>query len=606
MIEENTIQCKGDGLCLISKKINIQCKNDCIGSKYSAINEWKMNTINNNNKRKRGDISNYFDSVKIDENDNNNNKKVRYLEDEKKDNIPTSIIYEIKEDEEEEDDEEEEKLAVNQKEALEYALNRHNLFITGGAGCGKSYIIKKIKTKLEEKGLTVQVTATTGGAAWHIGGTTFHRFLGCGLAKESAENLIKNLQKNKFKCEHIRKTDVLIIDEVSMFDPELFVKFDAISKAIRQNTIKPFGGIQLILVGDFLQLPPVVKEEDKYKRITKCRYIFQTINWKNASFKTINLYKNFRQSDDDEFRELLNNARKGSLSLKDELLLKGRVCLNTNELLREDITRIFSKKIDVQQRNAQQLDKIKGKKYLYEGKFEEFKNQYNKKKFDNNNNNTNTKPNTLFENIPIENKLELKVGALVLLCCNLDVDNGLFNGTPGEVVGFTPQTKKENKKNKSSTSSIDNILAISSEEDEEEEDNDAAHDAHDSQDFAKNNENENFENYNNSNIYPIIKFITGEKRAVLPYTWEIRDRKSIVATYTNVPLILRYAITTHKAQGQTLPSAMIDMKCFENGQCYTALSRVKRLTNLYIIHYSKDALTADKEVLKFYNEKGLL
>jgi ATP-dependent DNA helicase PIF1 len=455
-------------------------------------------------------------------------------------------------------------LSESQSEALDYALRGENLFITGGAGCGKSFIIDRIQRELEAMGLSVYLTATTGAAAWNIGGTTFHRYLGCGIAEAPLEQLVTALKKSykKRNAEMLRKSDVLIIDEVSMFNASLFVKFDGIMRALRGR--RPFGGVQLIIVGDFLQLPPVVKPlKTAFGLVSDPgpRYIFQTQNWRDADFRMVNLVHNFRQSGDTRFQALLNNARIGALTRDDERLLRERIAIH-NHAARADVTRIFSRKVDVQQRNQEELQAIKKRKVIYEGVFSET--------------NGNTKENSaLFKHIPIEDRLALKVGALVLLCCNLDVNIGLYNGTPGRVVGFkSPMATEQSETDMES----DDVGA------------DVVYRA------------------NHATMLPVVCFDNdeGTTLTIQPYTWEMREKDMIVATYENLPLILRYAITTHKSQGQTLPSAMIDMKCFETGQCYTSLSRVRRLEDLYILNYDKTAVAADKLVLDFYRENKLL
>ena len=589
--------CIGDGSCLLQEDLpclyqcgDKKCKESHSDSQFCLqclITEWK---------RKREDN---------DDDDDRRTKKAK-VEVATVNHIVTPLYkmttytpvitnteqstIDVDEDEDNEEEPVADTLSDAQKQGLAYAERGDNLFITGGAGCGKSFLIKRImQTLTENHNRSVHTTATTGGAAWQIGGVTFHRYLGCGLAEGKAEKLQENLElKNKAKCKEIKETDTLIIDEVSMMNPELFDKFNAVMQGLRKN-YRAFGAIQLIVVGDFLQLPPVVDTKKKKVSTPLYRYAFQTQAWKQAQFKTINLTQNFRQSDDSRFLKFLNNARRGVLSTSDEILLKSRLCSRT-DLERDDITRIFSRKVDVQNRNLQQLDKIEGYKRIYEAHF-----------VDHTDASKAPEDNVFYKSPPVENRLELKVGALVLLCFNLDVESGLFNGTPGKVVAFSDLRtntfktqgrvipKKETALSAMLLSSPQCNLLISDEK---------VMASEEGKDIV-------YTEYDRYRL-PIVEFDNGQRCTIEPHTWEIFEKKTLVVTYTNLPLILRYAITTHKSQGQTLPSAMMDMNCFENGQCYTALSRVKRLEDLFLIKFSKDGLKVDPDVLKFYQSSNLL
>lgn len=475
-------------------------------------------------------------------------------------------------------------LSESQREALLCAHRGDNMFITGPGGAGKSFIIKRIVDELRDNGKSVVITATTGSAAWLIGGTTFHRYLGCGLAEASSKQLLSKLQlTNKPKCKELIETDVVIIDEVSMFDPLLFDKFNEIMQGLKKNTTV-FGGLQVILVGDLLQLGCIIKSDEKSTLTTpRIRHIFKTNAWKQGLFRSINLVKNFRQSNDTEFRALLNNARLGIITENDEKLLKSRVCTKA-DLERNDITRIFSRKVDVKKRNTEQLNLIKSRKRVYYGHFIDYKNPTLKKE-----------ENPLFNSIPIEDCLELKIGALVLLCHNLDVGRGLFNGTPGKIIGFSElmlNTFTLGKKAKPASlifSAFKPITEIDLEDDVEENDGD---------DIVYTDRTKL--------RLPIVEFDNGEVETILPHTWETISKKILISSYTNLPLILRYSITSHKAQGITIPTCMIDMNTFCFGQAYMMLSRTPTLSGLYIMKYDKQGIKVDTEVIQFYKENNLL
>ena len=150
-------------------------------------------------------------------------------------------------------------LSPGQAKVLEMVRNGENVFFTGSAGTGKSYLLKKIVSTLPPE--TTFPTASTGAAACHIGGTTLHGFAGIGTGTGPLEHCIV-LASRDHKVTQWRKCKCLVIDEISMIDAEYFDKLEAVARAVRRSK-KPFGGIQLVLCGDFLQLPPVSKEGKK-------------------------------------------------------------------------------------------------------------------------------------------------------------------------------------------------------------------------------------------------------------------------------------------------------------------------------------------------------
>lgn len=152
-------------------------------------------------------------------------------------------------------------LSSEQSSVLDMVKNGHNVFFTGSAGTGKSYLLKQIIGAMPPE--TTFATASTGSAACHIGGTTLHAFAGIGTGGGAVQQCIQ-LASREHKAAQWRKCCCLIIDEISMIDADYFDKLEAVARAVRKSK-QPFGGIQLVLCGDFLQLPPVTKEgERKY------------------------------------------------------------------------------------------------------------------------------------------------------------------------------------------------------------------------------------------------------------------------------------------------------------------------------------------------------
>jgi len=155
------------------------------------------------------------------------------------------------------------KLTSEQEYVKELVLQGNNVYFTGSAGTGKSYLLQKLIVLLQEKHgkKRVGITSTSGIGAEIIGGTTLHSFLGIGIDSElTEEELLERIlsTRSSYARKNWRRTRVLIIDEISMLDGELFDKLEGLARKICRND-EPFGGIQLVLTGDFCQLPPVGK-----------------------------------------------------------------------------------------------------------------------------------------------------------------------------------------------------------------------------------------------------------------------------------------------------------------------------------------------------------
>ena len=190
-------------------------------------------------------------------------------------------------------------LNEEQNNALKCVMDGHSILLTGSAGTGKSYTIKYIIEYLNNANKKYAITASTGTAAVIIGGQTLHSFLGLGLGTGSVKEILNNILKNKKKYESILNFDVLIIDEISMIDKELFEKISIILSIIKSND-KFFGNIQLILVGDFCQLAPV-----------KGKYCFLADIWNKMNIKIVLLEKLIRHNEDLLFQQMLKILRKG-------------------------------------------------------------------------------------------------------------------------------------------------------------------------------------------------------------------------------------------------------------------------------------------------------
>lgn len=187
-------------------------------------------------------------------------------------------------------------LSDEQRQVLELVKSGRNVFFTGPAGTGKSVLLREIIRELKLT-MEVAVTATTGIAGVNIGGSTVHSFAGIGLGKETAEKLADKIKKSTLTSERWRSVQVLIVDEISMMDAMLFDKLEYIARAVRKCK-KPFGGIQLVLSGDFYQLPPVPEQSHEYHM--PATYAFDATSWSNCIARPIFLTQIFRQMDNSE------------------------------------------------------------------------------------------------------------------------------------------------------------------------------------------------------------------------------------------------------------------------------------------------------------------
>eukprot|EP00124_Ichthyophonus_hoferi_P003711 Ihof_evm1s341 gene=Ihof_evmTU1s341 len=196
-------------------------------------------------------------------------------------------------------------LSEEQQKIMDVVLAGKSVFFTGAAGTGKSFLLKEIINRLPRA--TTFITALTGIAAVNIGGTTLHSFAGIGLGADKGHELVEKIRRSKKGRENWKRVSTLIIDEVSMMDALLFEKLDYIGRKLKCNENLPFGGIQLVLCGDFFQLPPVAKKGNNMK------YCFESDKWDVCVPLSLELYHVFRQKEP-QLLAMLNEVRYGQLS----------------------------------------------------------------------------------------------------------------------------------------------------------------------------------------------------------------------------------------------------------------------------------------------------
>jgi len=307
-----------------------------------------------------------------------------------------------------------------QQTFVKLAYQGHNVFLTGAGGTGKSYIIQHLVDKYKAVNKNYALTSMTGCAALLLGrATTLHSWACVGLAKDSAARLIEGINGSMRSKRRWLTTEVLIVDEVSMMDVDLFEKLDEIGRVVRKNP-KPFGGIQIIFVGDFFQLPPVDKGNPKF--------IFESDLWSKIRFKVIELTQVIRQKDP-AFHKILDEARFGAMSAESLEVLKSRIGLPWRTLEIKP-TLLFPKKDIVANVNAQGLSKLPEPEYIYKVE------TICSKKGDD----LVFATQKALRNATYDETVVLKVGAQVMLLINKNDGSDLVNGSRGVVTGFLPST----------------------------------------------------------------------------------------------------------------------------------------------------------------------
>lgn len=439
-------------------------------------------------------------------------------------------------------------LNASQKKALRILESGKNVFLTGEAGTGKSFVLNHFISRNQHKNIIV--TAPTGIAAINVHGSTLHRTFGIPID-------LNELHPHKYPqktSEAIQKADIIIIDEISMCR---FDCFEYVARYIRkseedaqerenQNALKRKRNTtprqlppkQVIVVGDFFQLPPVISDKDRPvlvelwegKGIDKIYdgfgFAFIAPSWKKFNFTTVILTEQMRQKDNSDFITNLNLIRKGDKTALEwfnfhanPIEQKGSIYLCPNNKQANEI-------------NQQASSKLKGNPQYYHAQITGSVSESDK---------------------PTSNTLELKVGMQVMSLVN-DPDNRYQNGTLGIIKALNQ----------------DSVLV----------------------------------DFSGGNAIELTKY-TWEvvEYRVEKHGNESKIKKEIVGTFCQIPLKIAYAITIHKSQGQTYDSANILPDCFSPGQLYVALSRLKSIDKLHLIKPIKEEyLSTSAEVISFYND----
>lgn len=408
-----------------------------------------------------------------------------------------------------------------QTEALRILGAGASVFLTGAPGAGKTYVLNQYIDEARKRGASVAVTASTGIAATHLDGQTLHSWSGVGVANALTDNLIKTIRTRRRT--QLRAADILVIDEVSMMHAWLFDMVDQICRIIRRDNA-PFGGLQVVLSGDFFQLPPVsvssrnhdvitpspefVESRERYMRAGKNPegFITESFAWDELNPVICYLTEQHRQ-DDGKLLRVLTDIREGSVSLDDRNVLTTRLNLMPAE--GKQAVHLFPVNRQADKLNDMRLHAIDAQEHEFIAQSAGPANLVERMK----------------KNMLAPEQLVLKIGAEVMAVRN-DQDHQYVNGSLGTVMGFADEHKGG---------------------------------------------------------WPIVRFENGNIVTMKPADWQMLDGDTVLAAVSQVPLRCAWAITIHKSQGMTLESAVMDLsRTFAPGMGYVALSRVENLGGLYL------------------------
>ena len=414
-----------------------------------------------------------------------------------------------------------------------------NLFITGGAGVGKSYLLHQLKQELKEK---LHVTSTTGISALNVGGQTLHSWACIGIANKRVDTVIAYIRENQTLKKILTDCEIVAIDEISMLDDYTFDYIDNVLKGVRGNN-RPFGGIQVLIFGDFFQLPPVKMQQNNR------HYCFMSQTWKELDLYPV-ILKTVKRQSDKAMATALNHLRIGKIREEDIQLFQQRE-VPPAKALPENVLQIFGANKDADALNLMKLHALSAKSFYYQSQ----DNFHRYSGADDRKSTIDITRGGIISLSETEKKiwdefdrdcrapqlLELRLGCRVMLLSNIDLKGRLVNGTCGTV------TKLEEN----------NIEVL--------------FDGH------------------------------SRPRAVLKENFDCMRAGKVVIDRTQYPLRLAYGVTIHKSQGMTFDQLIVHMnKIFDYGQAYVALSRTRTLEGLYIRSFERQLIAADPKVIQFY------
>ena len=445
---------------------------------------------------------------------------------------------------------------MRQSSALDILKTGQNVFLTGSAGSGKTYTLNQYIDYLRARRVPVAVTASTGIAATHMNGTTIHSWSGIGIKDELSERDLTTLSRKQFLADRLKDTAVLIIDEISMLHAKQLNAVNEVLKHVRKSPLA-FGGIQVVVAGDFFQLPPIGSRGESNRE----KFAFMSQAWLDAGFHICYLSEQHRQVSEEanggiDLDDILNEIRRQEVSFESIAALE--------DTFNQDIdikrTRLYTHNLNVNKINDKELADLKGETMRFDATL----------------NGDPKLAETLKKTVRTQDELILKVGAKVMFIKN-NTELGVSNGTMGELIGFAAVKVEDD--NNESEALIDDVSTDSK-----------------SKPKADKKEKSKLKKTPvTTKKMPVVRLNSGREVVAEPEEWIIEDEHGeVLASYEQVPLCLAWAITIHKSQGMTLDAAEIDLsRTFELGQGYVALSRLKSLAGLQLLGMNEMSLQLD-------------
>lgn len=299
-------------------------------------------------------------------------------------------------------------LSPEQQTALELCQSGENIFLTGGAGSGKSFVIREFMKDQDEK--QMPILASTGAAAVLLGGRTFHSFFGLGIMEGGPDATFQRLLNDGPTLKRIKKVEGVIIDEISMIPGDAFKVAEMISQVARDSSL-PWGGLRVIAVGDFGQLPPVTKTGQKRD------WCFLTEAWKKTDFQVCRLHINQRIQDN-QFLHVLDDVRHGRMTEQVKEFLQEHTKAHDED---HPGTRLFPRRDQSEQYNQKKLAEINEDEHVIDSIY------LGEKKY----------IDVLGKNAPVPVQLKLKLGCRILFLKN-DMQKRWVNGTRGVITDIQP------------------------------------------------------------------------------------------------------------------------------------------------------------------------
>ncbi|CAI9089088.1 OLC1v1023596C1 [Oldenlandia corymbosa var. corymbosa] len=448
-----------------------------------------------------------------------------------------------------------------QSKALRAIRDGKSVFISGSAGTGKTALVEHVIKELKKNHGRSQVfvTASTGVAACAINGLTLHSFAGIGLADVDRETLLSRVFSDRKAYRRWNKAKVLVIDEISMISAEYFDMLEYIARLVRDGNPsfkrRVWGGLQLVVSGDFYQLPPIIKKNKKDETKDVKVYAFEADCWDESFDLQIVLPLVFRQSEP-TLVKVLQGIRKGVFDPEDLKLLEQRSCLPEED---PSAVQLFPRIVDVNRVNKKCLLDLGERITVYTAL--DTGEESSKKQL---------------KSGIVPDQLELCIGARVMLCKNINIYQKLVNGATGTVIDFHDLIDA-----KSQHGVHDNACRKHSVTDMYDGDLESIS--------------------SDGKVLPVVKFDFGDVYRIGLETWVVMDGDTVVAKRRQIPLMLAWALSIHKCQGMTIDRLHTDLsRAFGNGMVYVALSRVRTLDGLHLSGLNPKKIQADPKVKDFY------